>query len=150
MAKPKKIGMGTGFQVFATKASCWMGSKWSFLGAIFIVIVWATLGPYFRYSDTWQLVVNTATTIVTFLMVFLIQNTQNRDARAIHLKLDEIIRSIQPAHNEMINIEKLSDDELEMLSKNFEAIRLECEARKREAIETRANGKHATKEAGSV
>jgi low affinity Fe/Cu permease len=83
--------------------------------------------------DTWQLVLNNATTIVTFLMVFLIQNSQNRDARAIHLKLDEIIRSIQPAHNEMINIEKLSDEELQALSKQFEAIRAECQARTRDS-----------------
>jgi low affinity Fe/Cu permease len=96
---------------------------------MFVIIVWAASGPYFHYSDTWQLVVNTATTIVTFLMVFLIQNSQNRDARALHLKLDEIIRSIQPAHNEMINIEKLSDEELEILAKRFEAIRAECQPR---------------------
>lgn len=121
----QKNGTVEGFQTFATKVSCWTGSRWSFLGAMLIIIVWAVLGPYFHYSDTWQLVVNTATTIVTFLMVFLIQNTQNRDARAIHLKLDEIIRSIQPAHNEMINIEKLSDEELEILAKRFEAIRAE-------------------------
>ena len=125
-------GTAEGFQTFATKVSCWTGSRWSFLGAMLIIIVWAVLGPYFHYSDTWQLVVNTATTIVTFLMVFLIQNTQNRDARAIHLKLDEIIRSIQPAHNEMINIEKLSDQDLEDLSKKFEAIRADCKARTRE------------------
>jgi low affinity Fe/Cu permease len=122
-------GMGKGFQTFATKVSGWMGSRGSFLGAMLFIIAWAVLGPYFHYSDTWQLVVNTATTIVTFLMVFLIQNTQNRDARAIHLKLDEIIRSIQPAHNEMIDIEKLSDEELGALSKKFEAIRAECQAR---------------------
>jgi len=76
--------------------------------------------------------VNTATTVVTFLIVFLIQNTQNRDARAIHLKLDEIIRSIHPAHNEMIDIEKLSDEELERLSSEYEQIRKECEARRSE------------------
>jgi low affinity Fe/Cu permease len=98
-------GPGQGFQAFTTKISGWMGSRWSFLGAMFIIIAWAVSGPYFHYSDAWQLVVNTATTIVTFLMMFLIQNTQNRDARAIHLKLDEIIRSIQPADNEMIDIE---------------------------------------------
>ena len=73
-------GMGNGFQTFATKTSAWLGSRWSFLGAILIIVAWAVLGPYFHYSDTWQLVVNTSTTIVTFLMVFLIQNTQNRDA----------------------------------------------------------------------
>jgi low affinity Fe/Cu permease len=121
--------MGKGFQTFATKVSSWMGSRWSFLAAILIIIAWAVVGPYFHYSDTWQLVVNTATTIVTFLMVFVIQNSQNRDARAIHLKLDEIIRAIHPARNEMIDIEKLSDEELETLSKKFEAIRSECEAR---------------------
>ena len=130
----QKNGTAEGFRTFAAKVSCWTGSRWSFLGAMLIIIVWAILGPYFHYSDTWQLVVNTATTIVTFLMVFLIQNTQNRDARAIHLKLDEIIRSIQPAHNEMINIEKLSDQDLEELSKKFEAIRAECKARTREPV----------------
>ena len=100
---------------------------------MFIIIAWTALGPYFNYSDTWQLVVNTATTIVTFLMVFLIQNSQNRDARAIHLKLDEIIRSIQPARNEMIDIEKLSDEELQALSKKFGAIRAESQARIRDS-----------------
>jgi low affinity Fe/Cu permease len=126
-------GKGQAFQTFATRISCWAGSKWSFLGAMVIIFTWAVLGPYFHYSDTWQLVVNTATTIVTFLMVFLIQNSQNRDARALHLKLDEIIRSIQPAHNEMINIEKLSDEELQALSKQFEAIRAQCQARTRDS-----------------
>jgi len=98
--------------------------------ASLLIIGWALTGPYFGYSDTWQLVVNTATTIVTFLMVFLIQNTQNRDAKAIHLKLDEIIRAIQPANNQMINIEKLSDDELETLAKDFERVRKEYAARR--------------------
>ena len=130
----QKNGMTEGFQTFATRVSCWAGSRRAFLGAILIIIVWAGLGPYTHYSDTWQLVVNTATTILTFLMVFLIQNTQNRDARAIHLKLDEIIRSIQPAHNEMINIEKLSEEELEILSKKFEAIRSECRSRTTEPL----------------
>ena len=116
-ADQQKHGMGNGFQTFATKTSGWMGSRWSFLGAILIIVAWAVLGPYFHYSDTWQLVVNTATTIVTFLMVFLIQNTQNRDARALHLKLDEIIRAIESARNELIDIERLSDDDLETLSK---------------------------------
>jgi low affinity Fe/Cu permease len=125
----QKHGMGNGFQTFATKTSGWMGSRWSFLGAIILIAAWAVLGPYFHYSDTWQLVVNTATTIVTFLMVFLIQNTQNRDARALHLKLDEIILAIQPARNEMIDIERLSDADLERLSRSFEKIRMECGSR---------------------
>ena len=117
------------FQSIATRTSSWMGSKWAFSGAIFIIIVWAAIGPLCHFSDTWQLVVNTATTIITFLMVFLIQNSQNRDARAIHLKLDEIIRATQPARNEMIDIEKLPDQELEELSRRFEQIRAECRRR---------------------
>jgi low affinity Fe/Cu permease len=131
----KQDRVASAFQMFATKASCWMGTKWSFVGAMLIIVVWATLGPYFHYSDTWQLVVNTATTIVTFLMVFLIQNTQNRDARAIHLKLDEVIRAMHQARNEMIDIEKLSDEELEGMSKTFEAIRLECATRRKGTTE---------------
>ena len=125
-------GWSNGFQFFAAKASYLVGTKWAFAAAIALIIGWAASGPYFHYSDTWQLVVNTATTVVTFLIVFLIQNTQNRDARAIHLKLDEIIRSIHPAHNEMIDIEKLSDEELERLSSQYEQIRKECEARSTE------------------
>ena len=101
MIQQEKEGrFANSFQLFAAKASCWMGTKWSFVGAMLIIVGWAALGPYFHYSDTWQLVVNTATTIVTFLMVFLIQNTQNRDARAIHLKLDEVIRAMYQARNE--------------------------------------------------
>jgi low affinity Fe/Cu permease len=126
-----KDGLQSAFQTLATKASCWVGSKWAFAGALFLVVGWAAVGPHFRFSDTWQLVVNTATTIVTFLTVFLIQNSQNRDARALHLKLDEIIRAIQPARNEMIDIEKLSDEELEKLAVNFQKIRVECESRTR-------------------
>jgi len=102
------------------------------VSAVFLIVVWTAVGPHFRYSDTWQLAVNTATTIVTFLMVFLIQNTQNRDARAIHLKLDEVIRSIALAHNDMIDIEKLSDQELEALSDKFENIRNKFETRKQD------------------
>jgi low affinity Fe/Cu permease len=134
MAKdnPGNSGWANGFQFFAAKASYLVGTKWAFAAAIALIVGWAASGPYFHYSDTWQLVVNTATTVVTFLIVFLIQNTQNRDARAIHLKLDEIIRSIHPAHNEMIDIEKLSDEELERLSSQYEQIRKECEARNSE------------------
>ena len=118
------------FPVFARRLSAWTGHASTFAFALGLVLVWALTGPIFGYSDTWQLVINTATTVVTFLMVFLIQNTQNRDARAIHLKLDEIIRSIHHAHNEMIDIEKLSDDELEGLAKQYERIREECDHRK--------------------
>jgi len=88
------------------------------------------VGPHYRYSDTWQLIINTGTTVVTFLIVFLIQNTQSRDARALHLKLDEVIRSIHAAHNEMINIEKLSDKELEELAKRYERFSEEWKVRR--------------------
>jgi low affinity Fe/Cu permease len=120
-----------GFQILATRASRWVGSQWAFAGALLLIIGWAATGPIFRYSDTWQLVVNTATTIVTFLMVFLIQNTQNRDAKAIHLKLDEIIRAHRRADNQMIDIEKLSDEELEVLAVQFEKISAASEGRKK-------------------
>jgi low affinity Fe/Cu permease len=119
------------FHIFATSASVWVGSKWAFAMALVTIIVWSALGPHFLFSDTWQLVVNTGTTIVTFLMVFLIQNTQNRDARALHLKLDEIIRAIRSANNQMIDIEKLSDEELEGLAGQFERIRATYEQRKK-------------------
>ena len=121
--------IGDGFHAFATRASVVVGSKRAFSTAILAIVVWGVVGPRFHYSDTWQLVINTGTTIVTFLMVFLIQNTQNRDARAIHLKLDEIIHSIQLAQNEMIDIEKLSDKELDAISKKYEAIREEYRSR---------------------
>src|SRR5437588_7226225 len=121
-----------GFHSFASWASHIVGSKWAFTFATLLIVVWGISGPFFHYSDTWQLVVNTATTVVTFLIVFLIQNSQNRDARAIHLKLDEIIHALHPAHNEMIDIEKLSDEEIERLSAEYEQIRKECEARRSE------------------
>jgi low affinity Fe/Cu permease len=94
---------------------------------------WGISGPFFHYSDTRQLVAKTATTVVTFLIAFLIQNSQNRDARAIHLKLDEIIHALGKARNEMINIESLSDAELDALTQNFDRIRGECELRKSQA-----------------
>jgi low affinity Fe/Cu permease len=106
-----------------------VGTPGAFVIALSTVIVWAFSGSHFHYSDTWQLVINTGTTIVTFLMVFLIQNTQNRDARALHLKLDELIRSVHAAHNDMINIEKLSDQELAVLAKRYERIREAYESR---------------------
>jgi len=122
-------GAERGFNIFATHAANWVGSKWAFLVAILIIVFWLVSGPYFHYSDTWQLIINTGTTVVTFLVVFLIQNTQNRDARAIHLKLDEIIQSIDQAHNEMIDIEHLSDEELQKLADRYQKVREECENR---------------------
>ena len=123
---------GSAFQSFAAKASLIVGTKWAFLAAVLIILIWAVVGPYYHFSDTWQLVINTGTTIVTFLMVFLIQNTQNRDARAIHLKLDEIIRALDQATNDMIDVEDLSDEELGALSKKFENIRKTYEVRRKQ------------------
>ena len=117
------------FGHFSAQASAWVGSKWAFLAAVLVIVGWACTGPLFHYSYTWQLFINTGTTIVTFIMVFLIQNTQNRDAKAINLKLDELIHSIDKAENEMMDIESLSDKELGELQKRYEAIRAECVAR---------------------
>jgi low affinity Fe/Cu permease len=120
-----------GFHIFATHAAYWVGTKWAFFVALLSIAGWLVSGPYFHYSDTWQLVINTGTTVVTFLVVFLIQNTQNRDARAIHLKLDEIIKSIDQAQNEMIDIEHLSDAELQRLADKYQKVREECDVRSR-------------------
>lgn len=96
-----------------------MGSPWAFIIAVFVVLIWAITGPIFKFSDSWQLVINTGTTILTFLMVFLIQNTQNRDAHAIHLKLDELIKAIKEARDQLIDVEDLSDEQLDSLQKEF-------------------------------
>ena len=119
-----------GFHIFATQAANLVGMKWAFLAALLVIVLWLVSGPYFHYSDTWQLIINTGTTVVTFLVVFLIQNTQNRDARAIHLKLDEIIKSIDQAQNEMIDIEHLSDAELQKLADKYQRVREECDNRR--------------------
>lgn len=115
------------FRIFARRSSSVLGSAWVFAGAIVIIVVWASTGPMFHYSNTWQLIINTGTTIVTFLMVFLIQNTQNRDAKAAHLKLDEIIRALKGARNELIDLEKLADEDLTSLEKQFERVRKKAE-----------------------
>jgi low affinity Fe/Cu permease len=95
------------FRIFARRSSMVLGSAWAFASAILTIVIWGLTGPTFHYSDTWQLIINTGTTIVTFLMVFLIQNTQNRDAKAVHLKLDEVIRALKGARNELIDLENL-------------------------------------------
>lgn len=110
------------FRFFAHGAANLMGNPWSFFVAIVVILVWALTGPMFHFSDTWQLIINTGTTIITFLMVFLIQNTQNRDAKAIHLKLDELIRAMDGARNKLIYLESLSDEELAQLRKQFDRI----------------------------
>ena len=111
------------FRKFSHKTSEIVGSPWAFIVAAAIIIFWAVTGPIFGFSDTWQLVINTGTTIVTFLMVFLIQNTQNRDAKAIHLKLDELIHGVQGARNTMVDLEDLSDEELKQLQEEFQRLR---------------------------
>ena len=126
----QRTSLAQGFHTFASKCSFLVGTKWAFALALLGIVGWVLTGPTFHYSDTWQLVVNTATTIVTFLMVFLIQNTQNRDAKAFHLKLDEIIRALSTASNQMIDVEKLSDEELERLAERYEGIRRAYEKRK--------------------
>src|SRR5579862_4568817 len=126
------------FGRFAASASGWLGSKWAFVGAGLVILIWAVLGPIFHFSDTWQLVINTGTTIVTFLMVFLIQNTQNRDARAINLKLNELNRSIDKARDQMIDIENLSDLELDELQVKYEKIKAACDDRERRLSSAKA------------
>ena len=103
------------FRIFARRSSVILGSAWAFAGAVLVILVWLLTGPTVHFSDTWQLIINTATTIITFLMVFLIQNTQNRDAKAVHLKLDELIRAIKDARNELVDLEDLSDEELKKI-----------------------------------
>src|ERR1700738_1452837 len=115
------------FRVFARKSSAVLGSAWAFAIALLIILVWALTGPTFHYSDTWQLIINTGTTIVTFLMVFLIQNTQNRDSEAMHNKLHELIRAIDGAHNALLNLENLGERELDRIRADY--IRLAEEAR---------------------
>ena len=110
------------FRKFAQKTAHAMGTSWAFIIAVLIIVVWGATGPLFNFSDTWQLVINTGTTIITFLMVFLIQNTQNRDAIAFHLKLDELLKGVKGARTELIDLEELSDDELEELHKQFRKI----------------------------
>ena len=122
--------MNLWFSRFASKTARLVGHPAMFLAAIISLVVWGATGPIFHYSDTWQLIINTGTSVLTFLIVFLIQNTQNRDAKALHLKLDELIRSHSPAHNDMIDIETLSDEELDELEKRYAAICEENQSRR--------------------
>ncbi|MFN8513975.1 MAG: low affinity iron permease family protein [Thermomicrobiales bacterium] len=107
------------FRKFADATSRAVGSPWAFTLAALVVVVWAISGPIFKFSEVWQLVINTGTTIITFLMVFIIQNTQNRDNQAIQLKLDELIRAVEKARNDLIDLEDVSDEELERFRQEF-------------------------------
>ena len=110
------------FHKFATSISEIVGTPWAFLTALLLVVLWVVAGPVFQYSDSWQLVINTSTTIITFLMVFIIQSSQNRDTKAIHIKLDELLRAVHGARTGLVNIEHLSDEDLLQLQKEFERL----------------------------
>lgn len=125
------------FRRIASRTSHGVGSPWAFILAVGIVLTWGLTGPIFHFSDTWQLVINTGTTIVTFLMVFLIQNTQNRDSHALHLKLDELIRATSNARNQLLEAEELTDEELEELHAEFKQL-----AQQKLAHRSRRSGSH--------
>jgi low affinity Fe/Cu permease len=129
------------FHKFAHRIAEAVGSAWAFLIALLVILVWAVTGPIFQYSDSWQLLINTGTTIVTFLMVFLIQNTQNRDAKAIHLKLDELIRAVKGARTRLVDLEELSDEELTELHAEFRRIHEELSSRDRDKSEKKRHAK---------
>jgi low affinity Fe/Cu permease len=110
------------FRKFSQSVSTVVGTPYVFIIAVLIIIGWGLSGPHFQYSDTWQLIINTGTTIITFLMVFLIQNTQNRDAKAIHLKLDELLKAVKGARTDLVNLENFDDEDLANLQKEFERL----------------------------
>ena len=109
-------------ETFSRKATAWTGTSWAFLLSVTIVVIWLVSGPFFHYSDTWQLVINTATTIVTFLMVFLIQRTQNKDSLAVQVKLNEILAALEGASNRLINIEDMTEEDVTDLHRRYQAL----------------------------
>jgi len=115
------------FRKFSIGAANALGSSWMFIANLLLILLWLLAGPFFNYSDTWQLVVNTATTVITYLAVFLIQNTQNRDATAIHLKLDELIKGVSGARTHLVDLENLTDEELASLQEEFKRLRTKHE-----------------------
>jgi low affinity Fe/Cu permease len=137
------------FRKFAHATSDLVGAPWAFVLGLAVIIGWAVTGPVFNYSDTWQLIINTSTTIVTFLMVFVIQNTQNRDAKAIHLKLDELIRGVKGARTEMVALETCTDEELAAFQKEFEKLHVRL-ARRAEIAGQAANTLRRSSDAGGV
>jgi low affinity Fe/Cu permease len=116
------------FHQLAVRVSKLAGSPWMFAGAVTLIALWLLTGPVFHFSDTWQLVINTGTTIITFLMVFLIQNTQSREAEAMQLKLDELLRAITQARTSLVDLEDLSEEELERLRQEFRRLREQSQA----------------------
>lgn len=125
------------FRKAAQRISAAMGSSWAFICAVLFVLVWALTGPFYDYSTNWQLIINTGTTILTFLMVFLIQNTQNRDSKALHLKMDEIIHKTKYARNQMIDLEDLPDEELDKLQMEFHQIQRAQKKRRKKVKKVR-------------
>jgi low affinity Fe/Cu permease len=132
--------MGEKFSKFTHRASTFAGHYVTFMAALLLIVVWGVSGPFFDFSDTWQLVINTTTTIITFLMVFLIQNTQNRDALAMHLKLDELIHSIETADDRIIRAEDETDEELADLKRKYEGLLVEHTALKTRLDQSTASG----------
>ena len=114
--------MSVFFSHFARRSAVALGSPWAFLGALVVILLWALSGPFMGFSDVWQLTINTGTTIVTFLMIFLVQNTQNRDSAAVQIKLDELIHALADARDELVDIEDGTDEDLARLRKEFETI----------------------------
>src|SRR6266540_2161564 len=137
MGGPTMVYRSSLFSRLAKRTSYIAGHPLGFGIAVLIILAWAVVGPLFNFSDTWQLVINTGTTIVTFLMVFLVQNTQNRDSAAIQLKLDELIRAMEGAHNACLDLEELSEEELHLLRDRYETLAREArEALKRGKLDT--------------
>jgi low affinity Fe/Cu permease len=132
--------MGDLFRRIAAGTSCALGSPWAFLSAVAYVLVWALAGPMFNWSDGWQLLINTSTTIGTFLMIFIVQNSQNRDTKAINIKLDELLRAIRGARTGLVNLNQLSDEELEELESQFQKL-----GQRAMAAEARAMAKRVEK-----
>jgi low affinity Fe/Cu permease len=128
------------FRKLARTMTKWLGSSGAFAFSILMIIGWAITGPLYHFSDTWQLVINTATSVVTFLMVFIIQTTQNRDAKAVHLKLDELLRGVRGARTGLVRLEELTDEELTRLQKEFEQLRLRSAHRLSRQNHTNADG----------
>jgi low affinity Fe/Cu permease len=126
--------MNERFRKFSLCVARFAGTPIAFMVSFATIVIWAILGPVFHFSDSWQLVINTSTTIITFLMVFLIQNMQNRDAKAIHLKLDELIRAMKGARNNLVMLENLSEEEIEMLERQFRRIADKHNSSTREAV----------------
>ncbi len=118
----KRVTLGEALGGLAHRATEWTGGSWAFGVALATIVVWAMTGPIFGFSDTWQLVINTGTTVITFLMVFLIQRSQNKDSRAVHLKLNEIVAALQGASNRLINVEDLTEAEIRLLHNHYQQL----------------------------